>query len=51
MNKRATVVTTVLVTLTILAALSGALRVAWIIDACELANAGKPCRLTATQKP
>lgn len=51
MNKRATVVTTVLVTLAILAAISDALHVAWIMDACELATAGKPCRLTATPKP
>ena len=51
MNKPVAVVTTILITLTILAGLAAALRVTWIIDTCELQHVGKSCRLTATLSP
>ena len=51
MNRPATIVTTILVTLAILAGLSGAFHVASIIEACEMANAGHRCTLTAVQEP
>lgn len=50
MNKPATIVTTILITLAILAGISGALHVAWIMDACEMANAGQRCTLTAVRE-
>lgn len=51
MNAPATVVTTILVTLTILAGISGAIHVAWVVDACEMANAGHRCTVTVVSEP
>ena len=51
MNTRATVVLSFLITLAILAGLSGSLHLAWILDDCEAANAGSRCHLVAAPEP
>jgi len=51
MNKAAYIVSTVTITVIILASLAGVVHVAWILDDCEAANVGHSCHIIATPEP
>lgn len=51
MSKPAVIVLTIMITVAILAALSNARHVAWIIDNCKPTLTGKSCRMSNTSNP
>ena len=51
MKKTLNIAGTVLITLTILAAITGALRLSWIVDDCEEINHGQRCIVFIVAEP